>query len=68
MASILIGILTGVFSFAAALVAGQGFVMAFGFYILGGIAGVVAALAVVALRAGIRRHANAGGRLIALRG
>lgn len=68
VASILIGILAGVFSFGAALVAGHGFLLAIGFYIIGGMVGMAAALGIVALRALIRRHAATGGALIALRG
>lgn len=68
MASILIGILAGVFSFGAALVAGHGFVLAFGFYIIGGMVGMAAAFGIVALRALVRRHATGGGAFIALRG
>jgi hypothetical protein len=68
MASILIGIFFGMFSFAAALVAGHGLVLAIGFYVIGGMVGVFAALAILALRAGIRRHVGAGGRMMALRG
>lgn len=67
VAFILIGIMTGMLSFGAALVAGQGLMLAFGFYILGGMAGVVVALLAVGLRVALRRVGRSGGAMVALR-
>ena len=50
IASILLGIVTGVVSFAAALFAGHGLAVAFGLYIVGGMVGLLVTLTVFALR------------------
>ncbi|MDP2083611.1 MAG: hypothetical protein Q8K20_00305 [Gemmobacter sp.] len=55
MASILIGLITAIASFGAALVAGHGLALAFAFYILGGMAGVALALLTAGLRQAIHR-------------
>lgn len=50
MASILVGIVSGLLSFVAGLVIGQGVMLALGLYILGGLSGMVLTLMLVALR------------------
>lgn len=50
MASILVGIVAGLASFLAGLIAGQGFVPAMGMYVVGGMAGMVAVLMLGGLR------------------
>lgn len=50
MASILVGIVAGLVSFFAGLIAGQGLGLAFGLYILGGLAGMALMLALAGLR------------------
>lgn len=69
LASILFGILTGIVGFAGALIAGHGLLVALGLYVLGGMAGVVLTLALLALR-GLVRPARVDGAdgLVALRG
>ena len=68
IASILIGIFTGIVSFGAALVAGHGFVLALGFYILGGMIGVLVALALMVLRPQALRQGQQSGSMVAVRG
>jgi hypothetical protein len=54
LASIAFGIVTGIVACAAALIAGQGLMVALGVYVLGGIAGVVAMLAISGVRSLVR--------------
>lgn len=50
MASILVGIVAGLASFLAGLIAGQGFLPSMGLYVLGGMTGMAAVLMVAGLR------------------
>jgi len=68
LASILVGIVTGVLSFGAALIAGHGLALAVGFYVMGGLFGTLVALMLVAMRLGLQRLARPAGRLQAIRG
>jgi hypothetical protein len=67
LASIAFGIVTGIVSFAAALIAGQGLIVALGVYILGGIAGVVAMLAISGVRSLVRAPVRARDSFVAAR-
>lgn len=68
IASILIGIMTGIVSFGAALVAGHGLALAFALYILGGMVGMVATLVLVLLRPRAMRQGQSTGDMVAVRG
>ncbi len=50
IASIFVGIVSGMLSFVAGLIVGHGLLLALGLYILGGLSGMVLTLAVSALR------------------
>ncbi len=50
MASIIVGIVAGMASFLAGLIAGQGLVLSFGFYVAGGMAGMLGAILIATLR------------------
>ena len=68
LASILFGIVTGIVSFIAALFAGQGIALALGFYVLGGMLGLVGMLAIMALRVSMKSDRRRDGSLVAARG
>ncbi len=68
IASILIGIMTGIVSFVAALIAGHDLALAFGFYVLGGMVGVFVTVALVLLRPRTQRQEQAGAGMVAVRG
>lgn len=67
LASIALGIVTGILSFAAALFAGHGLMVALGVYALGGIVGVAAMLAIGAVRSLARAPAQPRDSFVAAR-
>lgn len=67
LASIALGIVTGIPSLVAALLAGHGLMVALGVYALGGAVGVVAMPAVGAVRSLARAPAQPRDRFVAAR-
>lgn len=58
IASIFVGIVSGMLSFVVGLIVGQGLLLALGLYILGGLSGMVLTLAVTGLRSRARPEAD----------